>query len=239
VAITLTGSRGAYIGAAAGFLGFLVIAGTVIWKQSKSNKWLLLTLAALGILMAAFLLHRFPGYEQRILSIFAGREHSSNSFRLNVWLSCLSMFKDNWLTGIGVGNQTFRLAYGLYMRSGFDALAAYSVPLEVGVEAGITALLCFALIILSALCRAHIFFWNKATAVFDQTEHSAKLWLDSDSISEAMTAGAALALLALLVHGLVDTVFFRPQIQFIFFLMLVLLAGVGSNLSPAVAKKEY
>jgi hypothetical protein len=44
------------------------------------------------------------------------------------------MFKDNWLLGIGVGNQNFREIYGLYMKTGFDALSAYNIYLETAVE---------------------------------------------------------------------------------------------------------
>jgi len=156
-ALILTGSRGAYIGLAACLLILLVTAGIIAWRQSKGKKRLLIFTVVL-IAITAFVLHKLPGFEQRIISIFVGREHSSNSFRLNVWHSCFSMFKDNWLIGIGVGNQAFRLAYGLYMRSGFDALAAYSVPLEIAVEGGIFALLSFAMIIISTLSRAHLSF---------------------------------------------------------------------------------
>ena len=53
------------------------------------------------------------------------------------------MFKDNWLLGIGVGNQNFREIYGLYMKTGFDALSAYNIYLETAVESGIFALLAF------------------------------------------------------------------------------------------------
>ncbi len=60
--------------------------------------------------------------------------------------------------GIGVGNQAFRLAYGLYMRSGFDALGAYCVPLEIAVETGVFGLLAFAVLLLAILCRAHLNF---------------------------------------------------------------------------------
>ena len=31
--------------------------------------------------------------------------------------SCVNMFKDNWLLGIGVGNKNFREIYGLYMKT--------------------------------------------------------------------------------------------------------------------------
>ena len=45
--------------------------------------------------------------------------------------------------GIGVGNQNFREIYGLYMKTGFDALSAYNIYLETAVESGIFALLAF------------------------------------------------------------------------------------------------
>lgn len=79
----------------------------------------------------------------RVLSIFAMRQDSSNSFRFNVYHSSVEMFKDNWLLGIGVGNQNFREIYGLYMKTGFDALSAYNIFLEIAVESGIFALIAF------------------------------------------------------------------------------------------------
>ncbi len=65
------------------------------------------------------------------------RSDSSNSFRFNVYNSCIDMFKDNYLLGIGVGNQNFREIYGLYMKTGFDALSAYNIYLETTVESGV------------------------------------------------------------------------------------------------------
>lgn len=79
----------------------------------------------------------------RFLSIFAMRNDSSNSFRFNVYHSAVQMFKDNWLLGIGVGNKNFREIYGLYMKTGFDALSAYNIYLETAVESGIFALIAF------------------------------------------------------------------------------------------------
>jgi putative inorganic carbon (HCO3(-)) transporter len=120
------------------------------------------------------------------------------------------MLKDNWLIGVGVGNQAFCLAYGLYMRTGFDALGTYCVPLEIAVETGIFGLITFGLIIASVLYRAHIAFWP----------HDNRIIADCSMYHKWLTTGAVIALVALLGHGLVDTVFFRPQIQFIFFLLI-------------------
>jgi len=144
-----------------------------------------------------------PGFEQRISSIFAGREHSSNSYRMNVWESSWQMFLDNWWIGIGPGNKTFRLAYGLYMRSGFDALGTYCVPLEIAVETGIVGLILFVGMVFLSLSRAHLTFWQCQTAYVR--------WL---------AAGLAAAIVGVMAHGLVDTVFYRPQVQLIFWFLL-------------------
>jgi putative inorganic carbon (HCO3(-)) transporter len=140
------------------------------------------------------------------MSLFAGWEHSSNAFRLNVWRSSWNMFLDNWWIGVGPGNQAFRLAYGLYMRSGFDALGTYCVPLEIAVECGVVGLAVFGMLVGSVLARAHETFWA--------SDDPAVRWLAS---------GMAAAILGMMAHGLVDTVFYRPQVQLLFWIMV---AGV-------------
>ena len=67
----------------------------------------------IGLVVAIFVF--VPSILKRLLSIFVLREDSSTSFRMNVYNSSISMFKDNWLMGIGTGNKTFREIYGLYM----------------------------------------------------------------------------------------------------------------------------
>ena len=138
----------------------------------------------------------------RLISIFAMRNDSSNSFRFNVYNSCVQMFKDNWILGIGVGNQNFREIYGLYMKTGFDALSAYNIYLELAVESGIFALLAFVSMIITNLVKA------------------VKYLKRRNNITSFYIAIAFASLLGILIHGFVDTVFFRPQIQFIFWIML-------------------
>ncbi|MBX9877058.1 MAG: O-antigen ligase family protein [Candidatus Obscuribacterales bacterium] len=202
-ALLLTGSRGGFI--ALGAIAFVL--GVVIFEwlfvEKPKTRLLLMSAVVLLPLIAYASLQFVPSFNQRITSIFAGREHSSNSYRMNVWESSWQMFLDNWWIGIGPGNKTFRLAYGLYMRSGFDALGTYCVPLEVAVETGIIGFLLFVAIIIVSLTRAHLTFW--------QAKDAYVRWL---------AAGIAAAIVGVMAHGLVDTVFFRPQVQLIFWFLL-------------------
>ena len=214
--LIFTGSRGAYLG-----LFFLVlisgfVLGTYFFKKEpKINKkrlliTLILVLAGIGLLT----LYLFPMIQERLLTIFTLREHSSNNYRVNVWLSSLKMLKDNWLFGIGPGNSTFKEAYGVYMVSGFDALASYNIFLDIAVEGGIFALVPFVLIILVSFLKLHRLFWVNGSFF--------SFWL-------------FLALSAILVHGMVDTVFFRPQI---FILFWFLLASIGKLEDEYTTKDE-
>lgn len=120
-------------------LSFLVSA-KYLWQNYKTI-YISIVGGCMALITAAILFS--TSLRARVLSIFAMRQDSSNSFRFNVYQSSFNMFKDNWLLGIGVGNQNFREIYGLYMRTGFDALSAYNIFLEISVESGIFALLAF------------------------------------------------------------------------------------------------
>ena len=115
------------------------------------------------------------------------------------------MFKDNWLVGIGQGNQNFREIYGLYMKTGFDALSAYSIYLETAVESGIFALIFYLLFIFFLIKDGLI-------AFFGNCDIKTKLYL---------TAGIT-GIIGVLSHGFVDTVYFRPQIQLIFWITVAI-----------------
>ena len=148
VGLVLTGCRGTYIG----FFFELMILICVVYKFLKPRlKKIFTMLVGFGVLAVSFIIVSTASLRARIFSIFAMRSDSSNSFRFNVYNSCIQMFKDNWLLGIGCGNQNFREVYGLYMKTGFDALSAYNIYLETAVESGIFALISFWLFFLQQL----------------------------------------------------------------------------------------
>jgi putative inorganic carbon (HCO3(-)) transporter len=119
------------------------------------------------------------------------------------------MFKDNWLLGIGVGNKNFREIYGLYMKTGFDALSAYNIFLETAVESGIFALFAFLGFLISMAIK------------------SVKFILNSTNIDEIIFVSTAIvAIFAVMFHGLVDTIYFRPQLQFVFWSYVAIISAI-------------
>lgn len=212
LAVFLTGSRGGYLAiAATGAFLFCALSYYLLAKRKNLIAPALIGSLVLGVLLICIVHFKMPAFEQRLLSIFAGSEHSSNAYRMNVWRASMAMFKDNWWLGVGTGNTAFRLAYGLYMKSGFDALGTYCVPLEVGVETGILGLASSGALLLLIFSRAHLIFWKQA------------------GFYRFIALGAAAALLGLMVHGLVDTVFYRPQVHLIFWLLISLLVALSSQ----------
>lgn len=202
-AIICTGCRGAYVALAAVFVGIFLLSVRFFWTNHKK---LYLSITGVFCAISAIVILSIQSIRLRFLSIFIMREDSSNSFRFNVYQSALQMLQDNWLLGIGVGNQNFREIYGLYMKTGFDALSAYNIYLEIGVESGIFALLAF-------LGFLGLMIYQSVKYILNST----------DTKNIIIVSMALLSITGVVIHGLVDTVFFRPQIQLIFWLMVAIL----------------
>ncbi|MEI8129610.1 MAG: O-antigen ligase family protein, partial [bacterium] len=213
-ALILSGCRGAYVGFLAIMLCFFGFLAKFIWKDLENKKEFFkkMYLSFLGAIVAfsACVVLFVSSIRTRVLSIFAMRGDSSTSFRFNVYQSAIQMAKDNWALGIGVGNQNFREIYGLYMRTGFDALSAYCVFLEISVESGIFALLAFLAFLVTLGYK------------------SIKFILDTKDLkSSIIVTISIITVLSIMVHGLVDTIFFRPQVQFIFWTMVAFITAVA------------
>ncbi len=212
-ALILSGSRGAYLGFLAVIVGVFAFLAKFIWRDLQNRKEffkkIYLAFAGFAAVFAGFAVIFISSVRTRVLSIFAMRADSSTSFRLNVYHSAFEMIKDNWLFGIGVGNQNFREIYGLYMKTGFDSLSCYSVFLEVAVESGIFALIAF---------LGFVGVFAKQCFKFITQNSDFKLCL--------IVAISLISVFGIMVHGLVDTVFFRPQIQFVFWTLVACASSI-------------
>ncbi len=205
--ITQTQSRGGLMGLAAE--SFVLVLLLVYWWGKRLPTWTLPVTfggTAGAIALGTILI---PTLRKRVGSIF-GTEDSSNAFRVNVWQAVLNMIKAKPILGIGPGNKAFNLVYPLYQRSGYSALGTYSVPLEITVETGIIGVICYGWLIFSILRQAWI----------------ALNRLRSDRDANGLWIIAAIAtIVGMMVHGLVDTVWYRPQVQLLWWLAIAIVSS--------------
>ena len=215
IAIIDTGCRGAYLG----FMLFFpaLFLAIIYYVQKKfgglkniKKRYKNITLA--GIIGVLFFIFSNPALIKRFQSILAFRNDSSISFRINVYESVCRMFLDNPILGIGVGNQNFREIYGLYMKTGFDALGSYCVPLEIAVESGIFALISFVIFLILVIKYCLNICLNK-----------------TDNISKILCLSTILMILATMGHGLFDTIWFRPQVQLLFWTNIAMLSAKNES----------
>ena len=216
-AIFQTGSRGGYVGAFAALIVTFLLINIIskdYFSKTAQKLWkkLCVGVMTLGGLAIAFC----PAILKRILSIFILRGDSSTSFRMNVYNSTWQMFFDNWFSGVGVGNETFRNMYGLYMITGFDALSAYSIYLEILVESGIFAFLAILIFFIMLI---------KSSIKFIKGDYQIEQKIIIISVLVMITG--------VFVHGFVDTVFFRPQLQFLFWTNIAIMSVILED------KQEY
>ncbi len=224
MAIFQTGCRGAYLGLIGIIFTYLLISYRIVFYDFSAFNYLKrlwVNLTAALICASIIAIASMPKILHRIISIFLLRGDSSTSFRMNVYQSSFQMFLDNPFFGIGLGNQTFREIYGYYMITGFDALGAYSVPLEFAVETGILGFLAFFAYVLLMII-------NGIKYICQDQSIRGKIYV-TICIS---------SIFGLMSHGLFDTIFFRPQVQFVFWTIMALLNGTLSRKEIIEYKKE-
>ncbi len=210
-----TGSRGGWIGFAVMML-VLVILLFHWWSLYMPRFWRTLALPiGLGTIAAVIVLGVLviEPFRDRVSSIFVGRNDSSNNFRMNVWSAVIEMIRDRPILGIGPGNVAFNKIYPIYQRPRFTALSAYSIPLEIAVETGVVGLTCFLWLLLVTFNVG----WKQIQRL-RLARNRDGFWL----------MGAIATLLGLLSHGFVDTVWYRPQVNTLWWLMIALIASYYS-----------
>ncbi|MFZ9566308.1 MAG: IctB family putative bicarbonate transporter [Vulcanococcus sp.] len=196
VALFLSYSRGGWLGMVAA-LGvatlLLVLRQTRTWPPLWRRLFPALLIGA-GVCALLIAVTQIEPLRIRVLSLTAGRGDSSNNFRINVWLAAIDMIQARPWLGIGPGNTAFNLIYPLYQQPKFNALSAYSVPLELLVEGGVPNLLA-GLALLLASIRAGL------------------RQLKGESSWALPALAAVAAIIGLCVQGATATIFFRPEVQ--------------------------
>jgi putative inorganic carbon (HCO3(-)) transporter len=210
--LILTFSRGGWIGFVVCLFVFSVLL--VYWYSVELpphwRPWAMPVVlgGSVGVLVLAVVF--VEPVRARVFSMFLGRKDSSNNFRINVWSAVIEMIRDRPILGIGPGNVAFNKIYPQYMHARFSALSAYSIFLEVLVETGLIGFSCFLWLLVVT--------FNQGIQQLRRLQASANpqgFWL----------IGAIAAMFGMLSHGLVDTVWYRPEVSSLWWLMVAIIAS--------------
>lgn len=215
-----TDSRGGWI-AMVGLLTIYLLLLYYWYRDTLPQFWRIWLLPLVFAFFAGLILAAITFVEPlrlRVMSIFAGREDSSNNFRLTVWYAVLEMIRDHPWLGIGPGNEAFNAVYPLYQRPNYTALSAYSIYLEIMVETGLIGFSVF----LGLLGTVAYHGWQKIRSLRAIGEREG-FWV----------IGAIAAMAGMLTHGLVDTVWYRPEISTLWWLMVALVASYYPQIDSA------
>ncbi|MDZ8186512.1 MAG: IctB family putative bicarbonate transporter [Nostoc sp. ChiSLP02] len=216
--LILTFSRGGWIGLVVATLTAMALL--VYWKSIEMPPFLrtwslpIVLGGLIGVLLIAVIF--VEPVRLRVFSIFADRQDSSNNFRRNVWDAVFEMIRDRPILGIGPGHNSFNKVYPLYQRPRYTALSAYSILLEVAVETGFVGLACFLWLIIVALNTALL-----QIRRLRQLRNIEGFWL----------IGAIAILLGMLAHGTVDTVWYRPEVNTLWWLIVALISSYWTPLT--------
>jgi putative inorganic carbon (HCO3(-)) transporter len=130
-------------------------------------------------------------------------EDSSNAYRILLWKASIHMIRDFWLNGIGLGIDAFRAIYPQYMMQGIVAAHSHNVFLQLFVEAGIFGLVGFVVFVFNSL-RINFIAFVKGV----------------DIKIKRISISVVASILGLLLHGLVDYVFFSNRIIMMFWVLI-------------------
>jgi putative inorganic carbon (hco3(-)) transporter len=220
--LLVTYCRGAWIGLV---VGLIVAAGLVYyWLRPQLPKFWrswgfpIVLGSIVGIGGLAILV--IPSLHDRVLSIFSGSKDSSNNVRLEVWKAVQKMIHDRPILGFGPGDRVFKKIYPIYQTSPrFGAIGAYSVFLETIVEIGYVGFACLIwLIAVTANCAI------QGLIRLRQNGDPQAFWL----------MAAIVSIVATLAQGATDTVWYRPEIQTLWWLTV----GIVASFYQPVARSE-
>jgi len=200
VTLILTFSRGGWIGLLVGLLTVTVLLIFVFGDSSVEHLWGIKISPQMMLIWRNWSLPIFLGSVVGILAIGM----------IFVEPFLFEMIRDRPIIGIGPGHNSFNNVYPLYQRPRFTALSAYSVFLETIVETGFLGFTCFLWLIVVTVNTGF-----SQIRQLRQSENTQVFWL----------IGAIAVIVGILSHGLVDTVFYRPEVNTLWWFTVALVAS--------------
>lgn len=180
--LALTQSRGALITLA--FVFILLI--TLRWRYG----WLILLLSVIAVITFAF----NYGFSDLFQFITRGSSVGDLTGRVEIWARAIFMIQDFPFTGIGMGTfaETIKSLYPFYILDVETMPHAHNLFLQVGVDLGLPGLISWLAIAMLTIWMSGRLFYKGRNA--------------DDNLLIGYAAGLLLSNLAILFHGLTDSV---------------------------------
>ncbi len=173
---------------------------------------------------------------------------SSTEYRLHIWGASVDMIRDNFLTGIGLGEAAWERVYPLYAYNGVGSNKhAHNIFLQIWIELGFFGVIMFVVFFFLLFSAAFTMF-----AKLSDSDTVLKNPLSSEmSIRAAYreksdkskfqlritAAGPLCALLAILVHGMTDYIWYNNKLYLMFWLVCGLASAYVKSGESMMLKK--
>lgn len=202
LALVYTWSRGAWIGCIASMIIFFVI----INKRALGAYFM-------GVLAVPLAIPMLPTSIIERFSSIGNMTDTSTSYRVFIWEASSNMIKDYLLSGIGIGTDAFQTVYSEYALAGIEtAPHSHNLYLQVLIEQGIFGFAVFLFTI--------FLFYSKVFTFFGRS---------SNREAKLIVGALACGILAILLQGLTDYVWYNYRV-FAFFWMMLAAAVTAVNI---------
>lgn len=192
LALILTFSRGCWIGLLFAAAIFITFAAGKLWGLG------LIALPIIPMVLPETIINRFAS--------IGDMKDSSTSYRVYIWMGTLAMIKDFWVSGIGMGQESFTQVYPFYSYSGIVAPHSHNLFLQILVESGVCGIAVFLLI---------VFFFIRRMMVGYQVGGK------GDSLSTIITAVSA-GICGFLLQGMFDNCFYNYRVMLVFWCVIAM-----------------
>lgn len=212
--LILTQSRGCWLGFILGTAIFISFWNGKIWGLA------LLALCVLPWILPESIISR--------ISSIGNMADSSTSYRVFIWFGVMSMLKDFWIGGIGMGEEAFHMVYPKYSYSAIVAPHSHNVYLQLAVEGGVPTLIVFFGIM--------FVFLREQCEVYSVTKKGS--WENTASLG--IIAGTA----GFLLQSMFDYTFYNYRVMALFFMFIgmgtaLYIMNTGDKIYPGERKDSY
>jgi len=203
-----TWSRGAWLG----FIIAMFIYLLVMYKHT-------IALCILGLFSFPFMIPFLPESIVNRFTSIGNLNDTSTNYRVNIWKAVVKMIEDTFITGIGVGEGAFDEIYPYYSLSGIESAPhSHNLYLQITLETGLIGLIVFIIAIFFIIRQC----FTAVKKVADIHNEGAMLSDDYKRLTY-LTVGMICGIIAFLVMGFTDYVWYNYRV----FLMFWIMCGVA------------